>query len=55
MHISLYDCDQHEFSMPEGDSQKQFYATYMVALDRARRELSIDAWTSSKKFEGASH
>jgi hypothetical protein len=55
LHMFLYGHDQQQLSTPCGASQRQFYVTHIVALDRARRELSIDIRTSSTKFEGASH
>ena len=55
MHVSVYDHDHQQLSTLCGASQRHFYATHLIALDRARRELSIDTRTSWKTFKGISH
>jgi len=55
MRISLYSHDQQQLLTLCGASQRQFYATHIVALDKAHRELSIDTRTILEKFEEASH
>jgi hypothetical protein len=49
MHVSLYGHDQQQLSTQCGASQRQFYATHIVALDKARQELSIDVYLWMKR------